>query len=295
MERCSDMKRQRWKILILGCVLIFLLYCFYAFLSSYCMLSVSSYVIKTDKIDEKVRIVHISDLHNAEFGEDNNRLSDIVREQMPDFIVITGDLLNSDEISFGIAVNLISKLSEIAPVYVSMGNHEIEFESKNAVDLSTVFTGAGATVLDEIYLDVILNNQDIRLGGIYGYCLPKDSEAARGTETAFLEDFQDTNSFKILLTHMPLAWYYSGSLEYWDVDCVFTGHTHGGQVRLPFIGGLWAPDRGWFPGKEEGLYYSDDRSKVMVLSRGLGSAEKIPRFNNIPEVVVVDIVPTISD
>ncbi len=90
---------------------------------------------------------------------------------------------------------------------------------------------------------------------------------------------------------MPYSWIKKGSLDSWDVDCVLCGHIHGGQVRFPWIGGLWAPDQGWFPGKVCGLYWSKDESKAMLLSRGLGNTDKYPRFNNIPEILVLDLLP----
>lgn len=118
-----------------------------------------------------------------------------------------------------------------------------------------------------------------------------DSGEARQHETRFMEAFQNTELPKILMCHMPYSWIVQGSLDSWDVDVVLCGHVHGGQVRIPWVGGLWAPDQGWFPGRECGLYWSKDGSRVMVLSRGLGNTDRYPRFNNIPEISVLELIP----
>ena len=257
-------------------------------------LSSISYEIKADKIQKSIRLVQITDLHNSIFGDNNQNLLDLVAEQAPDLILITGDLLNSDESETDIATNLISGLGSIAPVYVSLGNHEVEYQQNYGIDITQLYEDTGAVVLDRQYQDLEVNGQKVRLGGIYGYCLPEkylETNEANPEECAFLSDFQNTDLYTILMCHMPVCWLINDGLDEWDVDCVLAGHVHGGQVILPLIGGVYAPDMGWFPGKLQGLYSSEDGSSTMVLSTGLGNTESVPRFNNIPEVVTVDILP----
>ncbi len=257
-------------------------------------LSISNYKIFASGIPAPIRIVQLTDLHNAEFGEGNSRLIDKVKAQEPDVIVLTGDLVTYSEEEHAVAVELITELSEIAPVYASLGNHEKEYRKTFGIDIAKVYSDAGAIVLDKAYVDIEIKGQPVRLGGILGYCLAEQylkSGEAKQDEIDFLKDFQDTDRYTILLAHNPTSWLVNTNLDDWDIDCVFSGHAHGGQVRLPFIGGLYAPDLGYFPGKLEGLYHSKDGSKTLVLSRGLGASGWAPRFWNFPEIVVVDLVP----
>ena len=261
---------------------------------SKCSLSCSFYQINSDKIAIPIKVLQLTDLHNSEFGENNQELIDRIASQSPDLILLTGDLLNSGEFVTEIAANLISSLCQIAPVYLSFGNHEIEYRDNFNRDIAQLYQSAGATVLNYEYKDIIINGQPLRIGGIYGYCLPdkylETGEADPG-ECKFLWDFENTDRYKILLSHLPIAWMKNDGLEEWDIDCVFSGHLHGGQVILPGIGGVYAPDMGWFPGQLKGIFDSEDGKRHLVLSSGLGNTELVPRFNNIPEIVCVELMP----
>lgn len=257
-------------------------------------LEVTSYAITTPKLTAPVRIVQLSDLHNSEFGRENERLLRLVEKQQPDIILLTGDMMNGDHPRTDIAAHLTKQLTRIAPVYASWGNHESAHRWNFGTDIQALYEQAGATVLEREYADIDINGQRIRIGGILGYCLAEEylrTGEARPDEIAYLKSFQDTQMFTILMCHMPLCWIEDDNLEQWEIDCVFAGHAHGGQIRLPWIGGAYAPDQGLFPGRLCGLYYSEDRERVMVLSRGLGSSGSVPRINNVPEIVVVDILP----
>ncbi len=275
-------------------ILIFplLAICFSLYASKF-FLECSYYTIQDDRIKHSFRIVQLSDLHNSVFGKNNEKLVRKVLEQEPDLILITGDLINDTEEDLSIALTLLSALTESEiPVYVSYGNHESNYEAKWDTDIITAYENTGARVLHFAYEDIEVKGQKIRLGGIYGYCLPEKylhSGPAKKEEVDFLKEFQDTSSYTILMCHMPVTWIKNNSLNEWDCDLVLCGHAHGGQIRIPFVGGLYAPDQGYWCGKEEGLYFSDDQTKIMLLTRGLGSTEKIPRLNNIPEIVVIDI------
>lgn len=269
--------------------------CLYTLLLSKLALSVTRFELFNPKLSEPIRIVQLTDLHNSEFGKGNRRLIRKVAEQEPDLILLTGDMLNQYEERTDVPVNLIRELSQIAPVYASYGNHEQQHEKNYGTDLRAIFTEAGATVLEYGWVDMEIKGQELRIGGIYGYCMAGyylRTKEAEEQEVAFLDEFCDTERTKLLLCHMPVAWIKYGSLDYWDIDLVFAGHAHGGQVRIPWVGGLYAPDQGWFPGWCEGLFYSKDGEHTLVLSRGLGiSKSKLPRFNNIPEILVLDLTP----
>ena len=288
MNRLSG--KRKWLALLLAAMAV-VFWCFYG--SKY-GLEVTNYVLSTPKLSAPVRIVQLTDLHNSEFGEANGRLTQLVRKQQPDIIVLTGDMLNGDEPETEIAEGLIRDLAQIAPVYASQGNHEKANRKLFGTDVQAMYERAGAVWLERTYEDIVVNGQVIRLGGIMGYCLSEkylQTGEARRDEIRYLKKMQDTDAFSILLCHYPLCWIVNDNLEAWDIDCVFTGHVHGGQVRVPILGGVYAPDQGLFPGRECGLYYSLDRRRVMVLSRGLGSRGGVPRVNNVPEIVVVDILP----
>lgn len=257
-------------------------------------LQVTEETVSNSKIKTPFHAVLISDLHDSVFGENNEKLVEKISELEPDVIFIAGDLVNSDNEDETIAVNLIKKLVKIAPVYASMGNHEEDYDKNFNASIESDYAAAGATVLNRTYTDISINGQDVRVGGIYGYCMPEKflqyGEADKD-ECAFLDDFMKTDRYTILLCHMPYTWLVQDGLNEWNIGCVLAGHTHGGQIRSPFIGGLWAPDQGFWPGRESGLYLSDDGTRAMVLTRGLGSHEKIPRLNNLPEIMDIHFEP----
>lgn len=282
------------KKITLGVIALLIIVCAFEFWRSQYTLMVTQYALTTDKLTAPVRLVHLTDLHNSEFGEDNAELIDLVNRQAPDLILMTGDMLNGREEETEVAVNLVRRLTETVPVYFSYGNHEVTHQNTFRRDLTALFEEAGAVVLNRTYEDVTVNGQTIRLGGIYGYCLPEKYYAtgeARYWECEFLKEFQNTEDYTLLLAHLPTCWIRNDNLDIWEIDCVLSGHEHGGQIRLPWIGGLYAPDQGFFPGRSSGVYLSEDGKKAMVLSRGLGSGVGVPRFNNVPEIVVVDILP----
>ena len=292
--------------LILSCVLSLIL--------STHGLTTSHYTVNSSKLTAAVRVVSLADIHGTVFGKDNARLIRRVREAEPDLIFIPGDLINKYDEDTSDEERLVAALSEIAPVYLSPGNHEVEYDQEHGLtgeeSVLARFRRAGAHVLDHTYEDVEIKGQMLRIGGLHADCMPEQFSADwMLADIPFLKDFQNTDRYTMLLCHMPFSFLMARGLDSWKFDTVLSGHVHGGQVRFPFFallskyplgkeddvfpywGGLWAPDQGRFPGRLEGIYRSSDGQRTLVLSRGLGSTEKLPRFNNIPEIVVVDYGP----
>ena len=280
------MKKNRIFKIIFIILICTLLFASINLLASAKLLSVSHYDYSNNKLQHEFTIVQLSDLHNTQFGKDNCRLLKKIEQESPDIILMTGDMLNGDEERTDIVTNLVKNASQIAPVYYSMGNHEIEYMAKFGSDtLKQQLEEAGAIVLDGEYIDSEIAGQQVRIGGIYGYVL--DHEWKDGSEQRFMEEFQDTDCFKILLSHIPEGLLLWKSMEYWDVDLVFSGHVHGGQIRLPFVGGLFDPEESFFPTYTKGMFQCGNGT--MILSAGLGSSGGIPRINNLPDLVVCKV------
>lgn len=261
--------------------------------SNFC-LTVSRYQVENEKLTAPVRIVQLTDLHNAEFGENNEQLVTRVAAEQPDLILFTGDLVTGFVKETDTAMKLLEKLVEIAPVYVSVGNHEQMHQSNFGSDVTAMYEHRGAKVLEYQWEDVEINGQSLRIGGFSGVGLGGTyiaSGDARKEELDFLGAFQATQACTLLMGHVPTGWYRYGSLEDWDIDLVFSGHVHGGQFVVPGIGGVYGPDLGYFPGELEGLFPSSDGEKLLVLSRGLGNSMPVPRLNNPPQILVLDILP----
>lgn len=225
------------------------------------------------------KIILLTDVHNRSVD------TTVIEQEKPDFIAVSGDIITSDCTDLSIATTLLERLALVAPTYVSLGNHEVEYEERTGEDIAAIFEETGVIVLDKKYLDVEINNKSVRIGGIYGYCLPERYNQDNEDEIDFLREFEDTDSYKILLNHLPYSWTHYGISEDYDIDLVLSGHTHGGQIILPFVGGLYDPEFGFFPGKVSGRFEGNDTT--VIVSNGIGSANEIlPRLNK-PEIVVI--------
>ena len=281
-------------LLIAAVVLILLALCcaISLFVSAKC-LTVTNYKIYAP-VEQPMRLVQLSDLHNREYGEDNNRLIKRVQALQPDLILMTGDMINSYDPDLSILLDLTRALREIAPVYCCYGNHELVWINRFGEDLRSSLEQAGATVLDVEFQDLDCRGNALRLAGYEGYyrapiMTSGGDKEKEEREFRFFEDFEKTERYRILLNHIPTAWMDWEYRDDYQVDLVFCGHYHGGQIRLPFIGGLIAPNIGYFPPYTKGIYVS--RPATVVLSAGLGTDRKLPHFNNPGEIVCVDLLP----
>lgn len=239
-----------------------------------------------------IRAVVISDLHDHEFGEDNQKLAEKIKEQDPDLILMDGDMLNGNSGDAHVPLDLLQQLAGTAPVYYSIGNHEENYIENGHPELIEELEAAGAVVLDKTYVDTEVNGVQLRIGGMYDYAFGlngnNDAMAAPSDTLTFLQDFQNTDRAKIMLAHRPDSFIFGDASSVWDVDLVISGHDHGGQIVIPFRGGLYGGDQGWFPEYVHGMYQKD-KIQLFVTS-GLGTdKEKLPRFNNPPEIAVLTI------
>lgn len=251
-------------------------------------LEVNEYEIVSDRVPQGFdgfRIAQVSDLHNAEFGEENWKLIQMLSQTNPDIIVLTGDLIDSRRTDLDVALEFAWQAGKIARVYYVSGNHEARVPEYE--DLKIGLVKAGVVILENQKVQITREGESITFIGIDD---PSFQESylfgdAEGVAKQAIDNLQsESDGYTVLLSHRP---------ELFDLyvenqmDLVFSGHAHGGQFRLPFVGGIVAPNQGFFPKYDDGRY--DEENTTMIVSRGVGNSIIPIRFNNRPEIVVVQL------
>lgn len=245
---------------------------------------ITQYTIENEKIPESFtgfRIAQVSDFHNCQFGENNEELLQALEEGQPDVIAITGDLVDSYYPHLERSMDFVAKASEIAPIYYVSGNHESRLDYE---EICRRLEQLGVTVLDGSSAFLTRGTDTITLLGVQDPEFTVDP--ITGNETVamrkMLSKLEMPDGFCILLSHR------NNMLDPYaetGADLVLSGHAHGGQIRLPWIGGVYAG--GLFPKYDGGVYTKENTT--LVVSRGLGNSLFPFRVNNPPELVFVTL------
>lgn len=241
--------------------------------------------IKNEKIPmdfSGFKIVQVSDLHNHNWGD---KLTSKIENETPDIIVITGDLVDSSHTNIDVAIDFVKAANKIAPVYYVTGNHEAWLEDYD--ELENRLVDAGVHIMDDKSELIEKGDSKINIVGIQDPDFV-ERDTFDGIQESIvmkkLEPLLNDNFYNIVLCHRPELF---NAYTEMKVDLAITGHAHGGQFRIPFIGGVIAPNQGFFPKYTEGVYHQD--STDMVVSRGLGNSILPVRINNMPELVVITL------
>lgn len=261
-----------------------------AFTASELCLKTTAYELNTGKSGAPLCAAVVSDLHFSVYGKDNAILVDKVKKIDPDLIIVTGDFFDthhrrSNEV---LVQKTLRALCDIADVYFTPGNHDLRFQAETGKDSLILAAEVGCKVVNGRYFDAVIKGQRVRIGGMFDYAVyPEDyyknwydSDVYR-----FLRDFEKTDSVKLLAMHRPNTFIYTQ--DKWDIDAVFCGHTHGGIWRIPLLGGVYAPEQGFLPQYDKGVF--DFGKMKMFLSSGLEGYYLVPRLFNRPEILKITI------
>ncbi len=243
------------------------------------LISTEELTIKIDGLPNSfhgTKIVHVSDLHDATFGEKQERLASKIQTADPDYIFITGDLIDSNRYELQNSLDLIERIVELAPVYYVTGNHE--FATNDTENIKEALERQGVNVLSNEQTWLEKEGERIRLIGI------EDPLGGTSVKEALNTLDSSTQEPTLVISHRPEEFDVYASQK---IDIVFSGHAHGGQFRIPGLGGLVAPGQGVFPKYTSGAYR--EGNTTMVVSRGLGNSIIPIRIFNMPEIVVVTL------
>lgn len=280
------------KRVLLGILISIILLFFYIIANQYAITK-SEYTIESDRVKSKIKIAVISDLHNMNFLNNNKGVVKKIKSEKPDMIAVVGDMIDEYAESSENTLNVMTELPDIAPTYYSMGNHDKSFSDYNSY--ISELENSGVVVLDDKTDKITIDENEITLLGLSGYSF---GEVENPAYTALIKDLCESDGLRLMLCHYPefSQWFFEKDLYYeFDFELMLSGHTHGGLVRIPFVGGLYAPNQGLFPEYTKGLYYVDKENKNpyhMLITGGLGQDKRFIRVNNFPEISFVTVKPT---
>lgn len=243
---------------------------------------VNTITIESQKLPQafdNYRIAQISDFHNR---KDNKEIISLLKKTKPDMIAITGDFIDSYHTDMEVSLKFAKELVEIAPCYYVSGNHEARIQEYH--EFQEEMKKIGIHILENDSTTIHRSHQSISLVGMSDPSFTTDYmfDDEKTTASNQLQSILKNKTYTILLSHRPELF---EVYKNYPIDLILTGHAHGGQFRLPFIGGLIAPNQGLFPQYDTGLYTLDHTN--MIVSRGLGNSLFPFRLNNQPEIVEI--------
>lgn len=260
------------------------------------LLQISHYTVKSDKISRAFngfKILQLSDLHSRDLGKENQKLIDKINGEKPDIVVMTGDMINAADTNFEVFIHLAKQISENYNTYYIVGNHEQILRGNKLKSLIKTIKAFGIKVIDNKKVTITKGKDSISLYGLWINLKyykdardenEKNEYIGKGQVKTILGNI-DKNSYNILLTHNPL---YFDTYANWGADLTLTGHIHGGMIRIPFMGGMFSPERKLFPKYSGGKYKIG--YKELIVNRGLGNGEFPIRIFNRPEISVVTLM-----
>ena len=237
-----------------------------------------NYKITTNKIENNIKIIHLSDIHGIKSKYKGKKILKTVQNEKPHIIVITGDLIDKTDYRngkcpFEATIDFAKNLLKVAPVYYVFGNHEgilLEDKTNKGFEFVKSLEDSGIKIMNNESENVLVKETNITILGIQEPQIVSEYDPYEKTveeELRFVFQGIKGENLKILLVHRPE--YFEIYSEY-DIDVCLAGHAHGGQVRLPFIKGLYAPNQGWFPKYTKGKY--ELNNSQMIVSPGLGNS-----------------------
>lgn len=282
-------KRGKRLIIVFSAVAVLLFITVWAIIAN-TYLTVTTFSIKSENIPsafDGYKIAHVSDIHDSEIGEEHKTLLDKLKQSNPDMIAITGDLIDSSRTNVEHSLRFVAEAVKIAPCYYVCGNHEIL--SGKYEELREALLDLGVILLENTNKKIEKDGEYISIMGIndpflYSFDLITHEYDETVVGECIEEALVGTDGFRILLSHHPECFEY---YREYGIDLTLSGHAHGGQFRLPLIGGLYAPHQGVFPKYDAGLFKNG--STRMIVSRGIGNSAFPLRLNNNPELIIIEL------